>query len=388
MRIAKHTKGRSRQGFTLVELLVAAALSILIMFVIATAFQTGLQTLSTLKSLGDMAERLKTAETLLRTDLEAEHFATTGNVVGTAGDGSPGILRVSDLHYYKLNGANFQLTGSPTLFPSLGGPTPPPLAGYFQMFQGLASLPEGNDADGLLSSSSDGNHNHRLSFTSKRTGRSPEQYFAADISGLSNTIPALPPNDDRTLVGAQNITDVMGGAQLVSNWAQIDWFLDTSLTGKKTINGIDTWPLMRRVRVLGSRPLNIATPAAIAGDFLSLTPGNQLNTIQTVAVLGNRTQAAALLNTSPKFGDDIVITNVTSFEVRPMYGFPVGPGGITPGALDGVFADLPGGPNANFDTGLAATGFNRIRVIAVQIKIRVYDSKNKLSRQTTMVVKL
>ena len=57
MRIAKHRTHRSRKGFTLVELLVAAALSILIMFVIATAFQTGLQTLSTFKSLGDMAER-------------------------------------------------------------------------------------------------------------------------------------------------------------------------------------------------------------------------------------------------------------------------------------------------------------------------------------------
>ena len=386
MRIAKQTTNRTRKGFTLVELLVAAALSILIMFVIATAFQTGLQTLSTLKSLGDMAERLKTAETLLRNDLEAEHFATTGNLPGTAGDESPGAMHVSDLNYHKFNGTNFQLTGSPTLFASTVGPTPQPLAGYFQMFQGLPSFPEGNDADGLLSSSSNGNINHRLSFTSKRTGRTAEQHFAADISSLSNATPGLPPNDERTQVGSQSITDVMAGTQLVSQWAQLDWFLDTSPTGRKTINGVDTWPLMRRVRVLGTRSVTVATPGA--GDFLSLNTGNQLNTIQTVAVPGNRTQASAITNAA-KLGDDIVVTNVTSFEVRPMYGFPVGPGGVSPGPVDGVFADLPGGPNpTQFDTGLGAVGNNRIRVIAVQIKIRVYDSKNKMSRQTTMVVKL
>ena len=48
MRITTPNRRRVRPGFTLVELLVAAALSILIMAVMATAFQSGLQTLSTL----------------------------------------------------------------------------------------------------------------------------------------------------------------------------------------------------------------------------------------------------------------------------------------------------------------------------------------------------
>ena len=90
MGIAKHR----RTGFTLIELLVSAALSILIMAIMATAFQTGLGTLSTLKSLGTIAESSKTTETMLRTDLEAEHF-TTG-----AGDDSPAPMRLSDLQYH------------------------------------------------------------------------------------------------------------------------------------------------------------------------------------------------------------------------------------------------------------------------------------------------
>ena len=129
MRISTRTRG-GRAGFTLVELLVAAALSILIMAVLSTAFQTGLQTLSTLKSLGDMAERLKTAETLLRTDLTAEHFATSGNATGTPGDGSPGPLRVSDLRFDLPAPLTSNL----------------PTNGYFQIYQFGGSLDELADA--------------------------------------------------------------------------------------------------------------------------------------------------------------------------------------------------------------------------------------------------
>ena len=101
--------------------------------------------------------------------------------------------------------------------------------------------------------------------------------------------------------------------------------------------------------------------------------------------------------TGTKVGDDIVITNVLSFEVRPMYTIPAlsPPSGVLyPVNLanpDGVFTDLPQG-STRFDTALdpsiPAYNLNRIRVLAVQVKIRVYDPKNKLTRQTTLVVKL
>lgn len=342
-----------RKGFTLVELLVAAALSILIMAIMATAFQTGLGTLSTLKSLGDMAERLKTSEMMLRSDLEAEHFATVGNASGTAGDDSPSSLRVSDLRFDT-------------------GASSPPLGGYFKLCQGFGSFPEGTDADGLLSSSADGDRAHRISMTVKRRGRTPDELFSADVAGADST----------TVMNAMNFTDVTNGLTTAnSRWAQVDWFLDTA--NPHTLNNVKTWPLVRRVRPIIENPnASVTLTSNASAESISMF-GNQVNTLRTITTPANRAPAASIPIGHAKYGDDIVITNVTSFEVRPMYT------GIPPVNPDGVFFDLPGGPNAQFDTALGTTVLNnRIRVIAVQIKIRVYDPKNKLSRQTTLVVKL
>jgi len=356
MKIQITRLSQNRRGFTLVELLVAAALSILIMAVISTAFQTGLATLSTLKSLGDMAERLKTADTLLRSDLEAEHFATVDGAVGTVGDGSPGALHVSDLRY------------------NLVPPSANPLGGYFQIFQGMGSNSgEGNDADGLLSSSADGTRGHRISITGKRNGKTPDQLFTAQI-----TNPA-----DLGIVSAMNVSDVTTNASTAnSRWAQVDWFLDQSRPA--VVNGVTTWPLIRRVRPIIEDSSKIVTLTSNASaELVSMTPTNQVNTLRTIAIPANRAPATSIPISDARHGDDIVITNVTSFEVRPMYS------GIAYTSPDGVFADLPGPFPAQFDTGLGSTIVNnRIRVIAVQVKIRVYDTKNKLSRQTTLVVKL
>jgi len=340
---------RRRTGFTLIELLVAAALSILIMAIMATAFQTGLGTLSTLKSLGDMAERSKTAETMLRADLEAEHFASVG------GGDSPAPMRVSDVRYESTP------------------PSTPPTGGYFQIFQSQPSVTEGNDADGMPSSRAGAGENHRLSMTVKRNGRTPEQLFTSDLSQLTN------PTEAAT-VRSQSVSDSSAGNIYVSYWAQVDWFLDGSRPS--TIDGVQTWPLVRRVRGVGQLP----TPLTSAQDTLSVTPAGQFSTMQTLAVPATRSStganAAAIQNASAKVGDDIVITNVLSFEVRALYS------GMAPINPDPLFADLPGGPNAQYDTGLGANGTNRIRVVGVQVKIRVYDTKNKLTRQLTVVSRL
>ena len=375
MRIAKQNTGRTRKGFTLVELLVAAALSILIMFVIATAFQTGLQTLSTLKSLGDMAERLKTAETLLRTDLESEHFATTGNAAGTAGDDSPGALRVSDLRY------------------DLTTPGRPPLGGFLRLLQNGPSSLEGIDADNLASSRADGGvgQSHSLSVSVKRTGRTSEQLFTAQLAAA----------DSAAVIPAMNVSDVTNSTTTAnSRWAQVDWFLDT--TRPSVLNGVTTWPLVRRVRPIIEDPnQTVILGSNASAESISMNATNQVNTLRTIAVPANRAPAASIPNTHAKYGDDIVITNVTSFEIKALWT----PGAGVPAPRttiplnttlipngDFPFDDLPA-PVApatfrEFDTGIGAVGNNRIRVIAVQIKIRVYDAKNKLSRQTTMVVKL
>lgn len=65
---------RRRHAFTIVELLVAMALIILIMSVLSQSFIAATGSLRDLKALGDMAQRLREAGGTIRRDLAADHF--------------------------------------------------------------------------------------------------------------------------------------------------------------------------------------------------------------------------------------------------------------------------------------------------------------------------
>src|SRR5437870_11122493 len=82
---------RRRQGFTLVELMVAMALIVLIMAIISQAFVEGLETFRQLKGIGDLQERLRTAAVPLRDDLVAQHLRGQNNV------GTSASLKLSEL---------------------------------------------------------------------------------------------------------------------------------------------------------------------------------------------------------------------------------------------------------------------------------------------------
>ena len=70
----------TRGGFTLVELLVSAALCILIMTILAMSFQVGMDTLSQLKSVAGLSEQLRAAEVVMRRDLSAIHLTDENGV--------------------------------------------------------------------------------------------------------------------------------------------------------------------------------------------------------------------------------------------------------------------------------------------------------------------
>src|SRR5437879_8964136 len=109
---------RRRQGFTLVELLVAMALIVLIMSIISQAFVEGLGTFRQLKGIGDLQERLRTAVVPLREDLIAKHFDADKPL--------------------KLSG--------------LGDTTNPIKGGFFRIEGGVSPLvQEGSDSDGIPS---------------------------------------------------------------------------------------------------------------------------------------------------------------------------------------------------------------------------------------------
>src|SRR3954471_20148292 len=103
---------RRRQGFTLVELMVAMALIVFIMAILAQAFGAASKTFRDLKGAGDLAERLRAINTMLRRDLAADHFE--------------GKKRLSDPNFWSQG---------------------PPREGFFRLFQGGPSVSEGNDQD-------------------------------------------------------------------------------------------------------------------------------------------------------------------------------------------------------------------------------------------------
>ena len=106
---------RSRKGFTLIELMVAMALTLFVMAILSQAFVLALDTFSGLKGIGDMQANLRTAANLLRADLVQDHLE--------------GKRRLSD----------------PAIF------TARPREGFLAIRQASASIFEGNDSDGLPS---------------------------------------------------------------------------------------------------------------------------------------------------------------------------------------------------------------------------------------------
>jgi prepilin-type N-terminal cleavage/methylation domain-containing protein len=74
---------RRRQGFTLVELMVSLALIIFIMAILTEAFSAGLAAFRQLKAIGDMQERMRSVAIVLRNDLKADHFFDTNRTNAT-----------------------------------------------------------------------------------------------------------------------------------------------------------------------------------------------------------------------------------------------------------------------------------------------------------------
>jgi prepilin-type N-terminal cleavage/methylation domain-containing protein len=65
---------RRRKGFTITELLVAMALIVFIMYILAEAFSAGSSAFRNLKAIGDMNEKLRGTSQTLRRFLQADHF--------------------------------------------------------------------------------------------------------------------------------------------------------------------------------------------------------------------------------------------------------------------------------------------------------------------------
>ncbi|HLN32257.1 MAG TPA: prepilin-type N-terminal cleavage/methylation domain-containing protein [Gemmataceae bacterium] len=206
---------RQRKGFTLVEMMVAMALTLFIMVILSQAFVAALETFRQLKAIGDMEERLRSVSTLLRRELAADHFE--------------GRKRLSNPGFFN------------------GGP---PREGFFRIFQGSATAVagpanfwEGYDSDGIGSTRAT---DHLLHFTVKLRGNNPQDVFTASIGSASLLNGYQPPIDSR----------YQSSGNYNSQWAEVAYFLRANGDTTSGAPGVGTplFSLYRRQRLLV--PLN------------------------------------------------------------------------------------------------------------------------------------
>lgn len=332
-----------RAGFTLVELMVAAAVSVIIMAVLSTVFQSGIDTMRDMRSVGNLQDQLRAATEMIRRDLQADHFVPRDREPSTRK-----LISGPRLSDQWLTDASWT----------------PPVGGYFHIESTSAGASTSNDADSLTFTTSLTTHGV-LQFTSILPGDKPQNLYAANVSGTTYSSPA----------------------------AEISYFVDTTLAPNHR--------LIRRQRLVAKTELDRNTlSAANDSDVVAIgtvppatTP--QPLTLSEISDTSRRMPRSPL--TSGRAGDDVLLSNVRMFEVKVNWDNATS---VTGGRAFGSNTDFPfdfldqGAGGNTFDTGYgtnAATALpgtsptSRIRVKAVQIRIRIHDPQNQTTRQVTIV---
>ena len=313
-----------RNGFTLVELMVAMALIILMLSIMSQAFVIATGTMQGLKEVADMQEKIRPAITLLQRDLGANHFE--------------GIKKLSDPEFWD-NG--------------------PPKEGYFMLWQDRANDVAEGATNNVTFSQSAALANHMLAFTVKLPGKSPNEFFESSSLGgafgntffnITGTPAAMTDSNTRRFEKDSSL--------IHSEWAEVAYFLGPhtgnpdGYTDGKAGPALAYYNLYRQQRlVLPSYNIagvtlptpsdNPATRAATRDAYseLSFHPYERsssgadilkFNSPSDLTVpwkrMGNRNYnqlgnpAGPLFSefptTSAKVNSDIIATNVISFDVK------------------------------------------------------------------------
>ena len=354
---------RRRSGLTLPELMVAAAMSMVIMLIIAFAFREGINSFRKLRGVGQMQDRLRSAQNVLKRDLSSEHF---------------GGLFQQGINGPYVRDQRLDIIG-----------WKPPEEGYFEVRQLTPSqielAPNGTplvDGDGIPSYAAT---DHSLRFTVKLTGKRQQDWFYAAGTGGGDV-------------------DFSNGSIQATRWAEVAYFL---FPNNDNANGTPLYTLYRQ-----ERPLNLGGVSSA-----TVSQWNQR--------IGRTTWDPNIFPSPINFqpsgtGDDILITDVLSFEVKVAWSnntdpsmATVSPTFPTPttagsGNLDWPVANVSSQQGGRFDTGSTAdvqaaspsydwnnpASFNttvsgaprfRVRLSTVQIRIRVWDKATESARQITIV---
>ena len=363
---------RFRRAIGLVELMVAMALSIGIMYILAESFKMGLDFTRNARSTGNMMSQLDSARAVLARDILAEHFLRDENKPN-------GGVRLSDQRLDFLNNAGAGWT--------------PPTGGFFRIIS-PASTFETFDSDGFAINSA---RNHALHFTAILPVADQNLYTANSPAGTTTTY--------------------------ASRAAEVAYFLvDSGLTTSPG-GGQKLYHLIRRQRLVALTGDETASLLGAANDP-EVVASNGTNTVYT---LDNIRDPSLRLNVSPstmpgggtpppyfgpgnaRYGEDLVLSNVLSFEVLVDWSQSA----VTNSSLaprqppinwDAPFDTLAvnAGQNSTFtnmglfDTWYPVANWNNfalannaaalplaVRVKQIQVITRVWDSKTKMARQST-----
>jgi prepilin-type N-terminal cleavage/methylation domain-containing protein len=381
------TTTRNRRGFTLTELLVAMALSILIMWILAESFKMGLEFSGRMRSTGALNDQLVGVRAVLARDLFAEHFLPDENKPGRG-------VHLSDQRLDLIRNTGPQVWT-------------PPTGGFFRIVSPFSTLVT-TDSDGFAVTTAT---NHALHFTSVLSP-SEKNLYTANVS-----------------VGGPPPTPTV----FSSRAAEIAYFLvDSGLRTSPGPSGQPLYYLVRRQRLCAvNDDERSQLAAAIAGDPNRDVIAHNGTTVFTLGDLTNPANRLAVSPSTPlpapvgsplmlsgaRLGEDIVMANVLSFEVQVNWGPNTGSpaaGDEVPGSTSGPrtpptnwdhpFDNLQVNPGRNagylnqgvFDTWHAVAGWDSfaltnsntvlplaVRVKQIKIIVRVFDAKTKQARQAT-----
>lgn len=390
-----------RAGFTLIEMMVAMALTLFVMVILSQAFVLSLETFARMKGIGDMQINLRVATTLLRDDLGQDHFE--------------GKRRLSD--------------------PLIA--TAPPLAGHFTVLQRSAITAatgyhsEGSDSNGMPSFRAT---DHVLYMTVKRKGNRRENFFTAPLPNpnvigpffASQTAYDVPIGNYTDATLSLGWTNPMPTGYYASQWAEVVYYLKRQGSTEEQYNaasglGTPTYELYRAefVMVPDNTPIkgqNFYT-TAVAGVTVPVltgwrdasfkpmscdvipsggnsilnfyTPAEAAQGMRVIPSLANFDPQAAVgsvTTTRVLLSETAVLPNVLSFQIQ-VQPAPAPGGGFLP------FQDVPstGTSGQLYDTTLfnpnvpATTYNNRFPLKAIQITMRVWDPGTRQTRQVTVL---
>lgn len=361
-----------RKGFTLVEMMVAMALTLFVMVILSQSFIAALDTFSGLKAIGDMDEGLRTAVNNLRSDLLLVYFNKDVN-------GNP--VRLKNLNNTAPTEGFFHIRQGSA--PALAGPT------YFSEGTDLDSLPSLRANDHVL----------HFSVNATQLKSRPENVFIADIGGwselLTKQIDAYPTG---------SVTPFRTGNTISSQWAEVAYFLqpqgstNSPNSGSTASGGTPLYKLYRSQFVVIADNSKLANPApaappaniscSAAGGGLAYTPGALAGATTTATRRFDPTAmstvgATLLLNNVLSFTVQVIrSTDATFVDLNSTNGFPAMYDTAGPNS---PFAKLGGSLNLWDNSAATTASLAAPNITALQISIRVWDAKTQGTRQITII---